>query len=56
VDINVTAIEKEVMLEMNCPQRYSLLLEIVDAISNLQLDAHLVQSSTLNGILTYTES
>jgi len=52
IDINVTVIEKEVMLEMNCPWRDNLLLEIVDAINNLQLDAHSVQSSTLNGILT----
>ena len=54
VDINVTVIEEEVMLEMNCPWRDCLLLEIVHAISNLQLDAHSVQSSTLNGILTLT--
>lgn len=54
VDINVTVIEKEVMLEMNCPWRDSLLLDIVDALSNIHLDAHTVQSSTQNGVLTLT--
>lgn len=54
VDINVTVIEKEVTLEMNCPWRDRLLLDIVDAISHIHLDAHSVQSSTVNGILTLT--
>ncbi|ONK71778.1 uncharacterized protein A4U43_C04F12290 [Asparagus officinalis] len=51
VDINITMIEKEILLEMNCPWRDCLLLEIVDAMSNLHLDAHSVQSSILNGKL-----
>lgn len=52
IDISVTVIDKEVMLELNCPWRDCLLLKIVDVISDLQLDVHSVQSSTLNGILT----
>nr|QDS02912.1 basic helix-loop-helix [Narcissus tazetta subsp. chinensis] len=52
VNINVSVIEKEVMLEMNCTWRDSLLIETVNAISNLQLDAFSVQSSTVDGILT----
>lgn len=51
-DMTVTVIEKEVLIEMLCPWRECLLLEIVDAISNLHLDAHSVQSSTTDGILT----
>lgn len=54
IDINISVIEREITLEMNCPWRDCLLLEIVDAISSLQLDAHSVQSSTLNGILALT--
>eukprot|EP00268_Persea_americana_P027812 TRINITY_DN27089_c0_g1_i4.p1 TRINITY_DN27089_c0_g1~~TRINITY_DN27089_c0_g1_i4.p1 ORF type:complete len:602 (+),score=135.35 TRINITY_DN27089_c0_g1_i4:441-2246(+) len=51
-DMTVTVIEKEVLIEMLCPWRECLLLEIVDAISTLHLDAHSVQSSTTDGILT----
>ncbi|KAJ4954330.1 hypothetical protein NE237_011113 [Protea cynaroides] len=43
--------EKEVLIEMKCPWRECLLLDIIDAMSNLNLDAHTVQSSTLDGIL-----
>lgn len=51
-DMTVTIIEKEVLIEMRCPWRECLLLEIVDAMSTLHLDAHSVQSSTADGILT----
>nr|AVD68968.1 bHLH1 [Muscari armeniacum] len=54
VDINVTVIDNEVMIEMNCPWRDCLLLEIVDAISSIQLDVLSVQSSTSNGSLALT--
>ncbi|MQM07771.1 hypothetical protein Taro_040612 [Colocasia esculenta] len=53
-DINVTIMGKEVLLQLSCPWRDSLLLEIVDAISNLHLDALSVQSSTVDGNLTLT--
>lgn len=53
-DMTVTIIEKEVLIEMQCPWRECLLLEVVDAISTLHLDAHLVQSSTVDGILKLT--
>ncbi|KAJ4953925.1 hypothetical protein NE237_030757 [Protea cynaroides] len=45
---------KEVLIEIRCPWRESLLLNIMDAISNLSLDAYMVQSSTVNGILKLT--
>ncbi|XP_058082223.1 transcription factor GLABRA 3-like isoform X2 [Magnolia sinica] len=51
-DMTVTIIEKEVVIEMRCPWRECLLIEIVDAISGLHLDAHSVQSSTIDGVLT----
>lgn len=48
VDVNVTVIEKEVFIEMHCPWRECLFLEIVDAASNLHLDPFSVQSSTVD--------
>uniref|UniRef100_A0A1D1Z6E0 Transcription factor GLABRA 3 n=1 Tax=Anthurium amnicola TaxID=1678845 RepID=A0A1D1Z6E0_9ARAE len=54
MDINVTIIEKEVVIQMSCPWRDYLLLEIVDAISNLHLEAHSVQSSNVDGNLSLT--
>nr|QTO65828.1 GLABRA3-like protein [Asarum europaeum] len=53
-DVTVTIADKEVSIEMKCPWRECLLLEIVDAISNLHLDAHSVQSSTTDGVLFLT--
>ncbi|XP_077241861.1 transcription factor GLABRA 3-like [Tasmannia lanceolata] len=53
-DVTVTIVDKEVMIEMRCPWRECLLLEIVDSISNLHLDVHSVQSSTADGILSLT--
>ncbi|XP_068640188.1 LOW QUALITY PROTEIN: transcription factor EGL1-like [Aristolochia californica] len=50
-DVTVTIVDKEVSVELRCPWRDCLLLEIVDAISSLHLDAHSVQSSTTDGIL-----
>ncbi|KAF8413165.1 hypothetical protein HHK36_001141 [Tetracentron sinense] len=52
-DVTVSLI-KEVMIEIRCPWREGLLLDIMDAISNLHLDAHSVQSFTTDGILALT--
>ncbi|KAK9103639.1 hypothetical protein Sjap_020893 [Stephania japonica] len=52
VELTIYMSEKEVLIEMHSPWRESLLLEVIDAINNLQLDAHSVQSSTSDGILT----
>ncbi|KAF8380233.1 hypothetical protein HHK36_027715 [Tetracentron sinense] len=53
-DVTVSLMDKEVLIEMRCPWRECLLLEIMDAINNLHLDAHSVQSSTADGILALT--
>ncbi|KAJ6808464.1 transcription factor EGL1-like [Iris pallida] len=52
IDINVTMIEREVKIEMQCPWRDGLLLEIVEATSKIYLDAHSVKSTTVDDILT----
>nr|QTO65819.1 GLABRA3-like protein [Aristolochia clematitis] len=53
-DVTVTIVDKEVSVELRCPWRDCLLLEIVDAISSLHLDAQSIQSSTTDGILALT--
>ncbi|KAK6947785.1 Myc-type, basic helix-loop-helix (bHLH) domain [Dillenia turbinata] len=53
-DIRVTMIEEELFIGIRHPWRESLLLEIMDSISNLHLESHSVQSSILDGILSVT--
>ncbi|KAH9719549.1 transcription factor GLABRA 3 [Citrus sinensis] len=53
-NINVSINEKDVQIEIKCPWREGMLLEIMDAISNLHLYSHSVQSSTNRGILSLT--
>lgn len=53
-DVTVSKIEKNVLIEVKCPWREGLLLEIIDAISNLHLDSHSVQSSNIDGNLSLT--
>ncbi|KAG6636782.1 transcription factor EGL1-like [Carya illinoinensis] len=53
-NVTVSMINKEVLIEMRCPWKEGVLLEIMDVVSNLQLDCHSVQSSTIEGILSLT--
>ncbi|KAA8522415.1 hypothetical protein F0562_013224 [Nyssa sinensis] len=53
-NISVCMMKKDVLIKVRCPWRECLLLEIVDAISNLHLDSHSVQSSNVDGILSLT--
>nr|QFU95050.1 bHLH transcription factor [Allium cepa] len=52
IDVNV--IEKEVMIELKCTWRDSLLLEIFNVIDELELETQSVLSSNVNGILALT--
>lgn len=54
LDVKVSIKEQEVLIEMRCPYREYILLDVMDAINNLHLEAHSVQSSAPNGILTLT--
>ena len=54
LDVKVSIKEQEVLIEMRCPYREYILLDVMDAINNLHMDAHSVQSSALDGILTLT--
>nr|DAD18927.1 TPA_asm: hypothetical protein HUJ06_020390 [Nelumbo nucifera] len=51
-DVIVSVIDKEVLIEIRCTWRDCLFFDIMDTVSNLHLDAHSVQSSTVDGILT----
>ncbi|XP_059444029.1 transcription factor EGL1 [Corylus avellana] len=51
-NVIVSMTNREVLIQMRCPWREGVLLEIMDAISNLQLDCHSVQSSTVEGTLS----
>ncbi|KAK8565809.1 hypothetical protein V6N12_059360 [Hibiscus sabdariffa] len=50
--VKVSMKDLEVIIEIRCPSREFLLLDIMEAMNNLHLDAHTVQSSTLNGLVT----
>ncbi|GAB2296848.1 endoglucanase 3 [Dionaea muscipula] len=53
-NISITMIDKDILIEIKCPWRHYLLLEIIDMLSNLHLDSYSVQSSNIDGILFLT--
>ncbi|GMI76336.1 GLABRA 3, GLABROUS 3 [Hibiscus trionum] len=53
-NITVSVNNKECRIELKCPWREGVLLEIMDALSTLSFDCHSVQSSTTEGILSLT--
>lgn len=50
--ITVSITDKDVLIEMRCSWRESVLLEVMEAITKLHLDSQTVQSSTNDGILS----
>ncbi|KOM28003.1 hypothetical protein LR48_Vigan477s003000 [Vigna angularis] len=54
LDVKVKVKEQEVLIEMKCPYREYILYDIMDTINNLHLDAHTVESSTSDGVLSLT--
>nr|KJB41332.1 hypothetical protein B456_007G099300 [Gossypium raimondii] len=52
--VKVSIKELEVIIEIKCPCREFLLLDIMEAINNLHLDARTIQSCTLDGLVTLT--
>ncbi|XWS48921.1 hypothetical protein CRYUN_Cryun13aG0118400 [Craigia yunnanensis] len=53
-NITVSMKNKDFLIEFRCPWREGIFLEIMDALSILNLDCHSVQSSTTEGILSLT--
>lgn len=51
-DMSVIIQEQEVAIEIRCAWREYLLLDIMDAVNSLHLDAHSVSSATHDGIFT----
>ncbi|KAG8065696.1 hypothetical protein GUJ93_ZPchr0004g39289 [Zizania palustris] len=50
-NLNVTVMDKEVLLEVHCGWKELLMTRVFDAIKSLSLDVLSVQASTLNGLL-----
>ncbi|KAF3793573.1 Transcription factor [Nymphaea thermarum] len=50
-DVMVTITEKDVSVDIQCPWRESLLLEIIQAMHDLHLDSQTIKSSMVDGIL-----
>ncbi|KAK2664096.1 hypothetical protein Ddye_002670 [Dipteronia dyeriana] len=53
-NLTVSINDKNVLIDIKCTWREGILIEIMDAISNLLLDSHSVQSSTSEGFLSVT--
>ncbi|XWS49952.1 hypothetical protein CRYUN_Cryun12cG0046700 [Craigia yunnanensis] len=53
-NVTVSMNKKDFLIEFRCPWQEGILLEIMDALSILNLDCHSVQSSTTEGILSLT--
>ncbi|KAJ0559171.1 putative transcription factor bHLH family [Helianthus annuus] len=52
--ITVSAIEKDVTIEIRCRWRDNMIVQVFDAMSSLNLESHSVHSYTVDGILTLT--
>nr|CAA07615.1 GMYC1 protein [Gerbera hybrid cultivar] len=50
--ITVSAIEKEVTIEIRCRWRDNMMVQVFDAMNSLNLESHSVHSSTVDGILS----
>ncbi|KAK1352802.1 transcription factor EGL1-like [Heracleum sosnowskyi] len=53
-DVTVSKTGKDITIEILCPSREDLFVEIMGATSNLHLDFHSVQSSNIDGNLSMT--
>ncbi|KAL9245377.1 hypothetical protein vseg_019039 [Gypsophila vaccaria] len=51
IDIEMSSVNDDVQVEMSCTRREYLLLDIMKALHNLNLDVHTVQSSSFGGAL-----
>ncbi|KAJ7944931.1 Basic helix-loop-helix transcription factor [Quillaja saponaria] len=51
-NVRISVNDNEVQVELVCPWREGVLLEIVESLSSLHLDSHSFQSSTFDGVLS----
>uniref|UniRef100_A0A2P2IKI5 Basic helix-loop-helix regulatory family protein n=1 Tax=Rhizophora mucronata TaxID=61149 RepID=A0A2P2IKI5_RHIMU len=54
LDVKVSMKQKEILIQIRCPYREYILLEIMDEINKLHLDVLSIQSSSLDGTLIST--
>lgn len=54
LNLKVSVKQQEVLIDMRCPYKEFILLDIMDAINHLHLDAYSVESSTFDGVFTLT--
>lgn len=54
LDLKVGIKDKEVQIDIRCPYKEYILLDIMDAINGLHLNSYSVQSSNLDGFFTLT--
>ncbi|KAK1409038.1 hypothetical protein QVD17_41300 [Tagetes erecta] len=52
--ITVSAIERDVTVEIRCRWRDNIMVQVLDAMSSLNMESHSVHSSTVDGMLTLT--
>ncbi|KAE9605407.1 putative transcription factor bHLH family [Lupinus albus] len=52
MNVKVDMKDEDVLIEMKCIYREYLMHDIMDALNNLYLDSHTVESSTIDGVLT----
>ncbi|XP_074304294.1 transcription factor EGL1 [Silene latifolia] len=52
ITITNSIVDKDTLINISCPWRESLLLQIIDAMSNLHLDSQSIHSSTIDGVLS----
>lgn len=53
-NVTICMNNKEILIELKCPWREGILLEIMEAVSNLHLDLHSVHSSEADGTFYLT--
>ncbi|KAL8158984.1 hypothetical protein V2J09_000521 [Rumex salicifolius] len=53
-NISISLIQNDVSIEITCPHKQCVLIEIIDALANLRLDTHSVQSSVSDDYLSVT--
>lgn len=54
LDLKVSIKDQEVQIDIKCPYKEYILLDIMDAINDLHLNSYSVQSSNLDGVFTLT--
>ncbi|GAB4857385.1 endoglucanase 3 [Ancistrocladus abbreviatus] len=52
--VSINRVKNDILIEMRCPWRECLLIDIINTLNTLRLDSHSVKSSTLDGTVSIT--